>query len=218
MRVRCPRIAAIALATLSLGMFQAAPAQLGNRSAEQWIETLHRPGRVEGLRIDQVIERLRLKSGMVVADIGAGTGVFSLPFGEAVAPDGKVYAVEVDQGLVDHISQRIDEAGAANVQAVLGEFGDPRLPTQQLDLAFFHDVLHHVEDRAGYLKALAGYIKQTGRIAVIERAGEHHELGHGGMKMSEEALVNWMKDAGFELSEEYHLFGDRKRFVVFSKL
>lgn len=218
MRARCPRLAAIAAATLTLGMFQSATAQLGNRSAEQWIEMLHRPERVESLRIDEVIERLRLKSGTVVADIGAGTGVFSLPFGEAVAPDGKVYAVEVDQGLVDHIAQRIEEAGAANVQAVLGEFTDPKLPTRQLDLAFFHNVLHHVEDRAGYLKTLAGYIKETGRIAVIERAGEHHRLGHGGMAMSEEALMSWMEDAGFELSEEYHLFGDAKRFVVFSKL
>ena len=209
--------------------------QLGSRPAERWIEVLNRPERVQGLRIDDVIARLRLKPGHTLADIGAGTGVFSMPFARAVAPSGKVYAVEVDQGLVDHLQERARAEGASNVETVLGEFSDPKLPVEQIDVAFFHDVLHHVRDRPGYLKNLARYIRPEGRIAVIER-GHHGPPEHGGgqssergdnrsaeletrseLHMTQEQVTAWMADVGFQPSEEYYLFDGGKWFVVYAR-
>ncbi len=189
--------------------------QLGSRPAERWIETLDRRERVKGLQIDEVIARLRLKPGDILTDIGAGTGVFSLPFARAVAPGGKVYAVEVDQGLVDHIAEKVAVEGVSNVETVLGEFTDPNLPTRDIDVAFFHNVLHHVKDRAGYLKNLARYVKPEGRIAIIERGHtrpDEHEL-----HMSQEQVTAWMADVGFQPSEEYYLFEGGKWFVVYSR-
>ena len=152
---------------LAMGLSEAA-GQLASRSADEWVTTLERPERVEGLRVGEVISRLRLQPGEVVADLGAGTGVFSVPLGKAVSPGGKVYAVEIEEGFFDYISQRAEADGVRNVETVLGEFSDPNLPAQDVDLAFFHDVLHHVEDRAGYLKNLAGYVKPTGRVVIID--------------------------------------------------
>ena len=206
------------LATIAflVGASSAAAWQLGSRPAEQWIETLSRPQRVEQLRIDEVIARLRLAPGDILADIGAGSGVFSLPFARAVSPGGKLYAVEIDQGLVDHIEERAAAEGAANVEVVLGEFTDPKLPGRNIDLAFFHDVLHHVEDRAGYLKNLARYIGPAGRIAVIERGhhrrGDRHEL-----EMTKEQVTEWMAAAGFRPDEEHFLYGGGKWFVVYAR-
>ncbi len=196
---------------------QPAAAQLGARPAEQWIQMLDRPERIKGLNVDRVLELLRLKPGHVLADIGAGTGAFSLPLARSVVPGGKVYAVEVDQGLVDHITQRAETEGVENVEAVLGEFGDPALPAQDVDLAFFHDVLHHVEDRAGYLKNLARYIKPDGRIAVIERTDIHRGGRQRHMRMTKEQVTAWMKEAGFQPAEEYFTLGENKWFVVFSR-
>ena len=209
--------------------------QLGSRPAEQWIEVLSRPERVERLRVDDVITRLRLKPGDTLADIGAGSGEFSMPFARTVAPSGKVYAVEVDQELVDHLRERARDEGASNVETVLGEFTDPRLPKPNIDLAFFHDVLHHVRDRAGYLKNLARYIKPEGRIAIIER-GHHGPPEHGGRRsgeggdnrpaererrselhMTQEQVTAWMADVGFKPAEEYYLFEGGKWFVVFAR-
>ena len=243
MQLAWARATAMAALLSTIGASQGFALQLGSRPAERWIEVLDRPDRVQRLKIDDVIARLRIKPGDVLADIGAGTGAFSLPFARAVAPGGTVYAVEVDQVLVDHIGEKASSEGVSNVQTVLGEFTDPKLPTQDIGLAFFHDVLHHVKDRAGYLKTLARYIKPGGRIAVIERGshgpraggdhgpGERGENQSGGrpgnrpgghqmgseLHMTQEQVTGWMADAGFQSAEEYYLFDGGKWFVVFSK-
>ncbi len=215
MQLRRFRATAIAIVLGTVGASEGVAWQLGSRSAEGWIETLGRPERVKRLQIDEVIARLRIKPGDILTDIGAGAGVFSLPFARAVAPGGKVYAVEVDQGLVDHIAEKVRTEGVSNVETVLGEFTDPNLPTQDIDLAFFHDVLHHVKERADYLKNLARYIKPEGRIAIIERG--HTRPDQHEMHMSQEQVTAWMADVGFQPSEEHFLFEGGKWFVVYSR-
>ena len=85
------------------------------RSAEEWMKTLDSPARVQGLKITEVIAALKLKPGMLVADIGAGTGVFSIPLARAVRPGGKLYAVEVDEKLLAHIVEVGTEQGVTNI-------------------------------------------------------------------------------------------------------
>ena len=102
-----------------------------------------------------------------MADIGAGPGVLSLPIAKAVAP-AKVYAVDIEQGFLDRINDKAKQAGATNIVTVLGAFEDPKLPARDADVVLFHDVLHHIKDRAGYLKAAARYVKPGGRIAIVE--------------------------------------------------
>src|SRR5216683_2608985 len=83
-----------------------ATGQLASRPAEDWMARLERPERVAGLKIDYIISKLEVKPGQVVADIGAGPGVISLPLAKAVSPGGKVYAVEIDQAFLDHIEKK----------------------------------------------------------------------------------------------------------------
>src|SRR5215510_11880703 len=94
--------------------------QLGSRSAEEWVKTLDTPQRISGLKIDEVVAKLRLSPGQVVADIGAGTGLFEGALASAVAPKGTVYAVDVEPGLLEHISKRATELKVANVKTVRG--------------------------------------------------------------------------------------------------
>ena len=212
------RMAGLAGLVLAVGLSQAAAGQLGSRSAEEWIDRLDRPARVEGLRIDEVVARLRLDPGDVVADLGAGTGTFSLPFAKAVSPGGRVYAVEIDEDLIDYIAERSQAEGITNVQPVFGEFEDPRLPGRDVDVAFFHDVLHHIEKRAEYLNKLTRYIKPSGRVAIIERGAERGAPGNDpAMHLTQDQVTMWMAEAGFKLSEQYYLFGDDKWFLVYSR-
>ncbi len=161
-----PKVGLMGLLVLLAGLSEA-PAQLGSRSAEEWANVLDREQRVSGLKIEEVVARLKLKPGEIVADIGAGTGVFSGPLAQAVAPTGKLLAVDVDQALLDHIAQRAREEKVTNIQPVLGEFDDPKLPTR-VDVAFIHDVLHHIEHRQTYLKKLATYLEPDGRVVIID--------------------------------------------------
>jgi len=157
---------------------------------------------------------VRVKPGDVVADFGAGTGAFSFPFAAAVGPSGRVYSVEIEQGLLDHINGRAASRGVTNVRTVLGRFDDPALPAAAVDLGFFHDVLHHVQDRAGYLKNVARYIKPGGRVAVIEPLNTHRNQPE--LQVSPEQVGRWMKDAGFGAAEQVELLPG-SWFVIYSR-
>lgn len=214
--MRFSRVLALASWVAVAGWTQPAAAQLGTRSADEWIRTLEASTRVQGLKIGEVTAALKLKPGMLVADIGAGTGVFSLPFARAVRPGGTVYAVEVDEKLLEHIAETATEQGVANVQTVYGEFHDPLLPPG-VDLAFIHDVLHHIEDRATYLKNLAGYLKPGGRIAIIDfKAGVGGHRNDAAMQLSQDQVTAMMAQVGLKPVEEIPLFED-KWFVIFAK-
>jgi ubiquinone/menaquinone biosynthesis C-methylase UbiE len=207
----------LAAASLCLGIAQPAHAQLASRSAEEWIRTLESPQRIAGLKVDETLAALHLKAGDVVADIGAGSGIFEAPLAQAVSPRGMVYAVDIEQGLVDHIAQRAGEMHLANVQGVLGRFTDPSLPVRNVDLALINDVLHHIQDRAAYLKNLAGYLKPSGRVAVIEFVPER-----GGHRNQPELQITLqqgtalMAAAGLAPVEKIELFPD-KWFVIYGQ-
>jgi len=212
-----PKVGLLGLLVLLAG-FSEAPAQLGSRSADEWANVLDREQRVSGLKIEEVVSRLKLKPGDVVADIGAGTGVFSGLLAQAVAPTGILLAVDIDQGLLDHIAQRARQEKVTNIQPVLGEFDDPMLPTR-IDVAFFHDVLHHIEHRQAYLKKLATYLEPGGRVVIIDLIFDRPDGPHRNqpeMQITQEQVRRWMVAAGFPVMQEIDLFDD-KFFVVFRR-
>jgi 2-polyprenyl-3-methyl-5-hydroxy-6-metoxy-1,4-benzoquinol methylase len=216
---RSPKIFLIAF---GLVMLAALPvrAQLGSRDTQEWIRNLDRPERIAGLKIDKVLPLLKLKPGDKVADIGAGAGAFSLPLGRAVAPSGKVYAVDIDAGLLEYIAQKAKKENVDDIETVKGEFSDPKLPVHDVDLGFFHDVLHHIENRQAYLKALATYLRPNGRIALIEMNRDDPKTPHRNsleMLVSKDEVKNWMAAAGFYPAEEFDLFGKPKWFIVYSR-
>jgi len=219
MRFRAPCVACVAASMLVASLSPViAERQLASRPTPEWIKRLERPERIAELKIDEIVGKLQLKPGMVVADLGAGPGVFTLPLAKAVSPGGKVYAVEIDQEFLDHIKRKTQEQNVANTVLVLGKFSDPNLPAKDVDLAFFHDVLHHVEDRAGYLKSLATYIKPSGRIAIVELdpvKGSHRDDPK--LRLTKEQVAGWMADAGFKPVEEFNDLFDDKWFVVYGR-
>jgi ubiquinone/menaquinone biosynthesis C-methylase UbiE len=192
--------------------------QLASRPAPEWIARLERPERVATLKIDYIISKLELKPGQVVADLGAGPGVISLPIAKAVAPNGKVYAVDIDQAFIDHIAMRAKEQNIGNVQPILGKVTDPGLPARDVDVALFHDVLHHIKARAEYLKNTARYVKPGGRIAIVEldpKTGSHRNEPE--LQISKEQAKAWLADDGFKPVQEFDGLTENKWFVVYSR-
>jgi 2-polyprenyl-3-methyl-5-hydroxy-6-metoxy-1,4-benzoquinol methylase len=198
-----------------------ASAQLAARKAGEWVGTLESPERIAGQKVDQVIAKLGLRPGMVVADIGAGSGLFSRPLAKTVAPSGFVYAVDIQQDLLDYIKQRDQQDHIQNVKTVLGEFNDPKLPAPDVDIAFINDVLHHIENRAAYLKALGSYVKPSGRIAIIEMNKDDPNTPHRKqpeLLVSRQDIDHWMSDAGFKPVQEVpDMFPGTKWFLIYGR-
>jgi ubiquinone/menaquinone biosynthesis C-methylase UbiE len=216
-RTRLPLAACLLAFTALIAACPPAAAQLGARSTEEWLKTLESANRVARLKVDDAVAALNLKPGDVVADIGAGSGVFTLPLAKSVTSTGKVYAVDIEPGLVEHIAKKAKEQKATNVQAVLGKFTDPNLPARDVDMAFIYDVLHHVENRAEYLKNLAPYLKSAGRIVVIDfypELGPHKDKP--ALQITKDETKTWMAAIGFKPVTEHRLYSD-KWFVVYSR-
>jgi ubiquinone/menaquinone biosynthesis C-methylase UbiE len=189
-------------------------AQLASRPVGEWQRVLDAPERLASLRIDEVVARLGLTPTDVVADLGAGTGPFAVALARAV-PSGRVYAVEVDAGFLPIIADRARTAGASQVQPVLGAFGDPQLPSE-VDVAFMHDVLHHIADRPAYVKALAKYLKPGARVAIVDYLPERSpHQGQPQLMVSKDQARELFAAAGLEVVSDIALFDD-KWFLVFS--
>src|SRR5437867_3029293 len=119
--------------------------------AKEYIKILEDPHRIERLKPQEIVQSLGLKPGDVVADIGSGSGLFTRPLARTVQPGGKVYAVDIDKELLEHVEKTAKEQNIANITTIVGENDSPRLPPATVDLAFICDTLHHIENRQTYL-------------------------------------------------------------------
>jgi ubiquinone/menaquinone biosynthesis C-methylase UbiE len=201
----------------SLCSTQVALAQLAGRPAKEWSPTLETDARISSMKIDEVVTRLALKPGQSVADIGAGPGLFEVPLAKAVGATGKVYAEDIDEGFFDEIKQKAATGQVNNVVTVLGKFTDPALPVKTVDMVFFNDVFHHIQDRGGYLQAVAGYLGPGGRVVIIDfipGMGGHKDQPE--LQVSPEQFTTLANAAGFEQVEEVKIFPD-KYFLIFQK-
>ena len=195
----------------------AAAAQRASRPADEWVKVLESPDRIAALRVEEVVARLKLRPGEVVADLGAGSGPFVVPLATAVGPKGKIYAVEIDRGFFPYILQKAKEAGVTNVQVIAGAFTDPNLPAADVDVAFMHDVLHHIDNRPAYFRNLATYLKPGARVAVIDyHAAESPHRDEPALVVAKEQGTFWLADAGLRAVEDVALFED-KWFVIYRR-
>ena len=164
---------------------------------------------------ERVIAALGIRAGDRVADLGSGSGYFTLRLAPSVGPDGRIYAVDVDEEMNEYLRQRVAQAGLANVDVILGRFEDPLLPDGSVDLVLVVDTYHHLEDRPAYFRNLRRDLKPGGRVAVIDYDGRKlWFLRLFGRTTPREELLREMAEAGYEVTDEFD-FIDRQSFVIF---
>jgi len=165
---------------------------------------------------DKVIAALNLHPGEVVADLGSGGGYFTFKLARAVAPSGKVYAVDVDKDMIELIAKRLKEESGNNVETILATATDPLLPQTGVDLIFTVNTYHHIANRLAYFANVRKYLRPGGRIAIIDldrRAWLEGLLGH---YTPSETIKREMEQAGYALQQQLD-FLDRQSFLIFTK-
>ena len=130
-----------------------------------WLE---RPERESEEAPSRAIEALELTPGMVVADVGAGSGYYTQRMARKVGPSGRVFATDIQAGMLDILKRRMSAEGIANVVPVLGAPDDPRLPAGSLDLALMVDVYHELAAPQVFVRRLRDALKPDGRLVLIE--------------------------------------------------
>lgn len=183
-----------------------------DRPLPEYLKVMEGERRVSELQVGKVIETLKIKPNTKVADIGAGSGLFTKPLAKAVGTQGIVYAAEIRQDLVDYLAQQAREAKLGNVRALLASEDDPRLP-EPVDLMVIVDTLHHIKSQPAYLKNLRRHLAAGGRIAVIDFKADY-PANHEHLKYTLNDLEGWMRDAGFVRAES-HDFLTGNFFVIY---
>ncbi len=190
-----------------------------NPQFDQWVRTFERPGREIYDRRQSIVNATGLKPGMVVADIGAGTGLFTLLFAPRVEPEGRVIAVDISQVFIDNIMRRARAVGADNVQGVLGTATDASLPPASIDLAFVCDTYHHFEYPQKMLASLHRALRPGGSMIVIDFRripGFSSPWVMQHVRAGKSTVVREVETAGFQmLGEESFLLGNY--FLRFKK-
>jgi len=134
-----------------------------------WLE---RSERQEEEEPDRALRILKIPKGAVVADVGAGSGYMTIRMAKIVGPEGKVYANDIQPGMLDLLRKNVEKAKLANVTPVQGALDDPRLPANALDLILMVDVYHEFSQPQKMLQKMREALKPSGRLVLVEYRGE----------------------------------------------
>ncbi len=185
----------------------------GFTDADKWARVFDDPARDAWQKPHEVILALALKPDAVVADIGAGTGYFSVRLANML-PQGTVYAEDVEPDMVKHLGARAQTDKLPNLKAVAGAFDDPKLPSK-VDLALLVDVYHHIDQREVFFKRLRAALKDGGRVAIIDYTAESPDGPPKAMRIPAKTVKAEMAQAGFVVQAE-HTFLPKQFFIVFA--
>lgn len=154
--------------------------------------------REEKLQINRVMDILQIKEGSQVADIGAGSGWFTVRAARRAGSTGAVYAVEINQDYLKHIKERATKEQLSNVRPVLGTEDDPQLPAASVDAVLILKTYHEIAQPIRLMRNLRRSLRAGALVGVIDRNGEGDDHGLDGQKVIKE-----MERAGFALVEQY---------------
>lgn len=168
---------------------------------ETWQQRFESPKREVYRLRHEIVAAMQLRPGTDVADIGAGTGFFTLLFARAVGPQGRVYAVDIAEEFLAAIRERAAAAGLTNVVTVRCPEREVALPAGSIDLAFICDTYHHFADPVAYMGSVRRALRPGGRLVVIdferiEGRSPAWILRH--VRAGREEVIEQIRRAGFE--------------------
>lgn len=166
---------------------------------------------------DKALDELKIAKGSVVADIGAGVGYMSWRLAERVGPAGKVYANDIQPEMLDLLRQNMGQRHIRNVEPVLGEADDPKLPPGQLDLVLMVDVYHEFSQPQKMLRHIREALRPDGRMVLLEYRAEDPAVPILPLhKMTVAQVKAEIEPEGFRLSQVIETL-PRQHLLIFTK-
>ncbi len=158
---------------------------------------------------ERIIDKIGVTAGMAVAEIGAGRGRIVVYLADRVGPQGKVYAEDIDSDALRHLAERCLRVGFTNVEVVLGDVTDPKLPEGTLDLILIVGSYQHFSDPVALMLNARPALKENGTVAIGDRFAEKD----GPNGVSEETMKRQMIDAGFVFERVDKSLEDNKLYI-----
>jgi len=146
----------------------------------------------------EIMDAIGVRPGMILGEIGAGTGRMTVWLADRVGEKGKVYANDIDQEALNHLNRRCKKDNFQNVVTILGEVEDPLLPENTLDLAFMINVYHHLDMPVSLVRNIIPSLKSTGILAIVDADPDKSDFGPGHSTPMEEMLAQ-LDEAGYKL-------------------
>lgn len=195
---------------------QAAGQETKRKTSEPYtgdLSVFDTPGRDERLQINRVMDILGITQGKSVADIGAGSGWFTVRAGKRVGDAGHVYAVDINPEATEYITKRAQKEQLQNVKAILSKPDDPMLPSDSVDAVLLLKTYHEVAHPVTLMRNLQPALRPGAKIGVIDRNGNGEDHGIGS-----DVVIREAKEAGYHLAEKYDFVkGDKMDyFLVFT--
>ena len=160
---------------------------------------------------DRVLDAIGVRPGMTVAEIGAGQGRYAVQLAVRAGPSGKVYAEDIDADALDHLRKRCQRWKLENVETILGDVTDPKLPSGRLDLIWIVSSYHHFDDPIALLRQARPALKANGVLAIGEWISVNETGRHGTTSAN---IIKQMKTAGYAL-ERIDKFLKANNFLIY---
>ncbi len=180
----------------------------GFKNAEHWAKVFDDPARDSWQQPDRIVAELGLTPTMTVADIGAGTGYFTVRLARAV-PQGHVIATDLEPDMIRYLEQRAQRESLPNIRAVLTPANDPQLAAGSVDRILVADVWHHVDGRLAYARKLATALRPDGLVVIVDFKLDATRGPPAKFRLAPDAVVAELASAGltakvaFELPDQY---------------
>ena len=172
----------------------------GFADATKWAAVFDAPERDAWQRPDDVVRLLGVGPGLIVADVGAGTGYFERRLSHAVGSSGRVYALDTEPDMIAHLEERARREMWRGVEPRLVKADDPELGEAQVDRILIVDTWHHLPDRASYARKLARALRAGGRLAVVDFTPEAPMGPPPAMRLAADAVAAELTAAGLEVT------------------
>jgi len=186
---------------------------------EQWVNTFESPGREVYDKKNIILQTLQIQPGMKIADIGAGTGLYTIPLAQQVGTTGLVYAVDISENFVKNVNLRAEKKGLHNVLGHVNSQTEIGLPKNSIDLAFICNTYHHFEYPITTLKSIYQSLGSEGKLVIIDykrepKISSSWVMGH--VRADTDKVIKEVESVGFKLVNKHNVL-KKNYFLSFKK-